>query len=215
MSAQDEADILRSFGTLTDGYGGDALRRGALPALRSAPARARFRPRPYLFDAPWFRPASATTSRLARRKPARARCEPLPIRSSLYAERGGIRMHKLLLAGAADVVAWSMSEAAYAATVFESTESGADYPVSAPVVAPKPGELVLDLGLRINTYMHGTWSSGHGGGVAPNNVNDVGSKASPFGYFRIRSFVCRDKREDDDRHQLRAVFGNSAETLII
>ncbi len=88
-------------------------------------------------------------------------------------------MRKLLLAGVACVAAWSMSGAANAATVYESASTG--YPGKAPVVAPKPGELVVNIDLRINTYVQGTWNSFAGGGAAPNNVNGVGSKASPIG----------------------------------
>jgi outer membrane protein OmpU len=92
---------------------------------------------------------------------------------------GGIRMRKLLLAGVACVAAWSMSGAANAATVYESATTGV--PGAAPVTTPKPGELVVNIDLRINTYVQGTWNSFAGGGAAPNNVNGVGSKASPLG----------------------------------
>jgi outer membrane protein OmpU len=88
-------------------------------------------------------------------------------------------MRKLLLAGVTCVAAWSMSGAANAATVYESASTG--YPGKAPVVTPKPGELVVNIDLRINTYVQGTWNSFAGGGAAPNNVNGVGSKASPLG----------------------------------
>jgi hypothetical protein len=90
-------------------------------------------------------------------------------------------MRTLLLAGAACVAASSMSGRANAATVFGSTESEGGYPASAPVVTPKPGEMVLNLDLQTNTYMQGTWNSGQGAGAAPNNASGIGSKASPFG----------------------------------
>jgi predicted porin len=90
-------------------------------------------------------------------------------------------MRKLLLAGAACVAAWSMSGAANAATVYESSSTGYPAAAKAPVVNPKPGELVVNIDLRINTYVQGTWNTGQGGGAAPANVNGVGSKASPLG----------------------------------
>jgi predicted porin len=91
-------------------------------------------------------------------------------------------MRKLLLAGVACVAAWSMSGAANAATVYESASTG--YPGKAPVVTPKPGELVVNIDLRINTYVVGNWNTaqtGSGTAVGVNNVNGVGSKASPLG----------------------------------
>jgi hypothetical protein len=90
-------------------------------------------------------------------------------------------MRKLLLGGAACVAALAMGGAAQAATVYESASTG--YPAQAPVTTPKPGELVVNIDLRINTYVQGDWNSGQNGGAATGvtNVNGPGSKASPLG----------------------------------
>jgi outer membrane protein OmpU len=91
-------------------------------------------------------------------------------------------MRKLLLASAACVAAWSMSGAANAATVYTSAQTGA--PGKAPVTTPNPGQLVVNIDLRINTYFQGTWNTAQTGGTGAagvTNVNGTGSKANSVG----------------------------------
>jgi hypothetical protein len=86
-------------------------------------------------------------------------------------------MRKLLLAGAACMVAGSMGGVATAQSAYEPGATG--YPGQAR--SPKPGELVVNMGMATTTFVNGSWNTGQ------TNANGGGSKQQPFvitGYGR-------------------------------
>jgi hypothetical protein len=88
-----------------------------------------------------------------------------------------LRIRKLLIASAAWLVAWPLSGVANAQIVYEPGITG--YP--GQPATPKPGELVVNMGMGVTTYVNGSWKTGqtHGTGT--------GSKQQPIvitGYGR-------------------------------
>ncbi len=79
------------------------------------------------------------------------------------------RIRKLLIAAAAWLVAWPLSGVANAQSVYEPGITG--YP--GQPATPKPGELVVNMGMGVTTYVNGSWKTGqtHGSGT--------GSKQQP------------------------------------
>jgi hypothetical protein len=86
-------------------------------------------------------------------------------------------MRKLLIAGAACMVSGLIGGVANAQSVYEPGTTG--YP--GQTRSPKPGELVVNMGMGVTTYVGGSWNTGQ------TNVSGTGSKRQPIaitGYGR-------------------------------
>ncbi|MBV8455306.1 MAG: hypothetical protein JO122_01670, partial [Acetobacteraceae bacterium] len=64
-------------------------------------------------------------------------------------------MRKLLIAGAACMVSGLVGGVAKAQSVYAPGTTG--YPDSGLARSPKPGELVVNMGMGVTTYVGGSW----------------------------------------------------------